>query len=236
MSKIFEQNIKELGITLSIKQKQQFEAYYRMLIEWNKVMNLTGITEYEEVYSKHFFDSLVLCRLRDLSQPQRVIDIGTGAGFPGIPLKIVFPELEVTLLDSLNKRVKFLDAVIEELGLQKIQTIHGRAEEMAKQAKYRESFDIGVSRAVSKLSVIAEYDLPYIRAGGICVFYKSHAIAEELEEAKNAIEILGGEITKVDKFTLSGTDIGRSLIEITKKRSTPKKYPRKAGIPAKEPL
>jgi len=239
MDKIFENNLQELGITLNTRQKEQFESYYQMLTQWNEVMNLTSITERSEVYLKHFTDSLALCRLvklEGLEKPMRLIDIGTGAGFPGIPLKIVFPELEVVLLDSLNKRVKFLDAVIQELGLHGIKAVHGRAEEMAKQSEYREQFDIGVSRAVSKLSVLGEYCIPYIRVGGIFISYKSDAVDEELEDSKNAISILGGEIGKVDKFHLNGTDIGRSLIEITKKRNTPKKYPRKAGTPAKEPL
>lgn len=236
MNKIFENNLKELGITLNTKQKEQFASYYELLIEWNKVMNLTGITEREEVYSKHFLDSLVLCRLVSLNSSMSLIDIGTGAGFPGIPLKIVFPKLEVVLLDSLNKRVNFLNTVIQSLNLQGIKAIHGRAEEIAKQSEYREAFDIGVSRAVSNLSALSEYCIPYIRVGGIFVSYKSDSIEEELENSKNAISILGGEIGKVDKFQLNGTDIGRSLIEIKKKRSTSKKYPRKAGTPTKEPL
>jgi len=236
MSEIFESNLKELGITLNAKQKKQFESYYEMLTQWNEVMNLTSITEREEVYSKHFVDSLALCRLVNLEEPKNLIDIGTGAGFPGIPLKIAFPELEVVLLDSLNKRVKFLNAVIEKLNLQGIEAIHGRAEEIARKTKYREAFDIGVSRAVSKLSVLCEYCIPYIRIGGIFVSYKSSTVEEELGDSKNAIAVLGGEIGRIDKFHLHGTDIGRSLVEIKKKKSTLKKYPRKAGTPSKEPL
>ena len=235
----FESNLQELGIVLSIEQKEQFANFYEMLIEYNKVMNLTSITERLEVYSKHFIDSLSLCRLVELGAtkgPKRVIDIGTGAGFPGIPLKIAFPELEIVLLDSLNKRVKFLNAVIKKLKLQGIKAIHGRAEEMAKQKEYREAFDIGVSRAVSKLSVLSEYCIPYIRVGGIFISYKSGLIDEELKESKKAISILGGKIDAIDKFQLIGTDMGRSLVKIQKERSTPKKYPRKAGTPAKEPL
>ena len=236
MSQIFEKSLEELGIILSDRQKEQFEMYYKTLIEWNQVMNLTTIVKREEVYTKHFLDSLTLCRIVDLTKSATLIDIGTGAGFPGIPLKIVFPEIEVVLLDSLNKRIKFLNDVIDKLELQGIKAVHGRAEELAKRPEYRESFDIGTSRAVSRMCVLSEYCMPYIRAEGIFISYKAGAIEEELEEGKNAIKILGGEIEKIDKFTLAGTDIERSLIKIRKKQNTPRKYPRKAGMPSKEPL
>jgi len=236
MSQIFEKSLEELGVILSDRQKEQFEMYYKTLIEWNQVMNLTTIIKREEVYTKHFLDSLTLCRIVDLTKSATLIDIGTGAGFPGIPLKIVFPEIEVVLLDSLNKRIKFLNDVIDKLELQGIKAVHGRAEELAKRPEYRESFDIGTSRAVSRMCVLSEYCMPYIRAEGIFISYKAGAIEEELEEGKNAIKILGGEIEKIDKFTLAGTDIERSLIKIRKKQNTPRKYPRKAGMPSKEPL
>lgn len=236
MSQIFEQKLNELDITLSDLQKEQFDRFYELLTEWNKVMNLTGITEYEEVNEKHFVDSLAVVKSVDIAQVQTVIDVGTGAGFPGIPLKIVFPHLKVTLLDSLNKRIKFLNTVIDELGLEEISTIHGRAEDYAKQTDYREKYDLCVSRAVANLSTLSEYCIPYIRVGGIFVSYKSGEIEEELEHAKKAVKILGGRLENTVKFTLPGSEISRSFVKIRKEKNTAKKYPRKAGMPAKEPL
>lgn len=236
MSQIFEKKLEELGITLSDEQKQQFDSFYELLIEWNKVMNLTGITEYEEVNEKHFVDSLSIIKAIDLNDVDNLIDIGTGAGFPGIPLKIAFPHLKVVLLDSLNKRIKFLNTVIEELGLENIETIHGRAEDFAKQTEYREKFDVCVSRAVANLSTLSEYCMPYIHAGGMFIPYKSGEIEEEVAGAKKAVHVLGGKIEEVVKFQLPGTEIGRSFVKIKKYQNTPKKYPRKAGLPAKEPI
>ena len=236
MSKIFESKLNELGIELIYKQKEQFDKYYELLVEWNKVMNLTGITEYEEVNEKHFVDSLSLVKAIDLSNVENIIDIGTGAGFPGIPLKIAFPHLKVTLLDSLNKRIKFLDMVIAELDLKDIKTIHGRAEDYAKQADYREQYDLCVSRAVANLSTLSEYCLPYVKKGGIFVPYKSGEIDNELLQSKKAIHILGGKIDNVVKFQLPESEIGRSFVVINKYQNTAKKYPRKAGLPAKEPI
>ena len=163
MSKIFERKLNELGVELTDNMKRQFDIYYEMLTEWNKVMNLTGITEYEEVNEKHFIDSLSIVKVIDMSKIDKIIDIGTGAGFPGMPLKIAFPHLKVTLLDSLNKRIKFLDAVIDELKLEEIKTIHGRAEDYARKEQYRENYDLCVSRAVSNLSTLSEYCLPYVK-------------------------------------------------------------------------
>lgn len=236
MSKLFETKLNELGITLDNKQKQQFDSFYELLVEWNKVMNLTGITEYEEVNEKHFVDSLSIVKAIDLTEIETVIDIGTGAGFPGIPLKIAFPHLKVVLLDSLNKRIKFLNTVIEELGLIGIKTIHGRAEDFAKQQEYRERFDLCVSRAVANLATLSEYCIPYVRNGGMFVPYKSGEIEEELEQSKKAIQVLGGKLENVVKFQLPGTEIGRSFVTVHKKQNTSKKYPRKAGLPSKEPI
>ena len=236
MSKKFEQQLAELGITLTQTQFNQFDKYYEMLVEWNKVMNLTGITEYEEVNEKHFVDSLALVKALDISKVQTVIDIGTGAGFPGIPLKIAFPHLKITLLDSLNKRIRFLDSVIEELNLTDIHTIHGRAEDFARQADYREQFDLCVSRAVSNLAVLSEYCLPFVAKGGTFVSYKSADSDAEIQEGKKAISILGGKLINIDKFKLPDSDLGRALVCIKKVKDTPKKYPRKAGTPAKLPL
>lgn len=228
--------MEHISVKLNEKQKSQFKRFYEILIEWNKVMNLTAITEYDEVVEKHFIDSLSVEKAVDLNKVKTVIDIGTGAGFPGIPLKIAYPNLEITLLDSLNKRVKFLNTVIDELDLKKITAIHGRAEDFAKQQQYREKYDLCVSRAVANLATLSEYSLPYVKVGGKFISYKSENIDEELKKSEKAIEILGGNIENVMKFQLPGTDIGRSFVIVRKKKNTAKKYPRKAGLPSKEPL
>lgn len=231
-----EQGCKELGIELTKDQVKKFEDYYKTLVEWNKVMNLTSIVEYEDVIQKHFIDSLTIVKGIDISKCKRVIDIGTGAGFPGIPLKIIYPHLEVVLLDSLNKKVNFLNEVINILELKNISAIHGRAEDYAKQKGYRESFDLCVSRAVANLALLTEYCLPYTMLEGCFVSYKSGVIDEEVQSAKKAIFLLGGELQDVVKFSLPDSDIDRSLVMIKKVKHTPAKYPRKAGLPAKEPL
>lgn len=223
-------------VPLDQEKEKKFERYYELLVKWNEVMNLTAITEREEVMQKHFVDSLALAKAVDMSGCETLIDVGTGAGFPGLPLKIVFPRLKVVLLDSLNKRIRFLNEVIEELGLENVETIHGRAEDMAKQKEYRENFDLCVSRAVANLSSLSEYCIPYVKQGGMFVSYKSGTAEEEAEQAKKAIYLLGGETKKIEKFQLPGSDIQRSLIVVEKVRTTPKKYPRKSGIPGKEPL
>lgn len=227
---------KEIGIDLTDLQVDQFNRFYQMMVEKNKVMNLTGITEYGEVVKKHFIDSLSIVKIIDINKVSTVIDVGTGAGFPGIPLKIAFPHLKITLLDSLNKRIKFLNEVINETGLDNISTIHGRAEDFAKQNEYREQFDLCVSRAVANLATLSEYCLPYVKVGGKFVSYKSGEIDEEVENSKTAVKVLGGKISKIEKFQLQGTDIGRSFVEIKKVKNTGKKFPRKAGLPAKEPI
>ena len=236
MSKLFEEKLASLGIELTETQYVQFDKYFEMLVEWNKVMNLTGITEYEEVNEKHFVDSLSIVKAVDINKVNSVIDIGTGAGFPGIPLKIAFPHLKITLLDSLNKRIKFLNAVIEELGLENIETIHGRAEDFAKKAEYREQYDLCVSRAVANLSTLSEYCLPFVKVGGMFVPYKSGEIDEEVNEAGTAIKVLGGKKKEVVKFQLPGSDISRSFVKVDKIKNTGKKFPRKAGMAAKEPI
>lgn len=236
MNNFLKEKVGTLGIELTEEQIEQFIQYFEILVEWNKVMNLTGITEYEEVVEKHFVDSLSLVNVLNLHECENVIDIGTGAGFPGIPLKIAFPHLKITLLDSLNKRIKFLNTVIDDLGLENIETIHGRAEDFAKQAVYREQYDLCVSRAVANLSTLSEYCLPYVKVGGMFVPYKSGEIDEEVRNASKAISILGGKNIDTIKFQLPGTDIGRSFVKIEKVKNTAKKYPRKAGLPSKEPL
>ena len=232
----FEKDLEELNINLEKRQICHFLQYYELLVEWNSFMNLTAITDFYEVIKKHFIDSLSLVKAIDLSKNYSVIDIGTGAGFPGIPLKIAFPNLEITLLDSLNKRIKFLNEVIEKLGLENIETIHGRAEDFAKDKNYRQSYDLCVSRAVANLSTLSEYCLPYVKTGGKFISYKSEKITDEMNAAKKAISILGGNISGQVDFNLPDSDIYRNLFIIEKIKDTPMKYPRKAGLPSKEPI
>ena len=230
-------DLKEWNLELNEQQIAQLEQYYEMLIEKNKVMNLTAITEYEDVLKKHFLDSLALNQLVNLKgKKAKLLDMGTGAGFPGIPLKIVFPELEITLMDSLNKRIVFLQEVISELGLTGITAVHGRAEEAALKPEYREKFDFCVSRAVARLVSLTEFCLPFVKQGGYFIPYKSGEIKEELQEAKFAIRELGGEYRKTQEYTLPNSDIERTLIQIEKLKQTPKKYPRAGGKPLKQPL
>ena len=230
----FRNSMNSIGIELTNSQLNAFETYYDMLIERNKVMNLTAITEFDEVMDKHFLDSVYLFRSIELKEDYKLIDIGTGAGFPGIPLKIVFPELKITLLDSLNKRVGFLNDVIDELNLNDIEAIHGRAEDIARDKAYRASYDIAVSRAVANLSTLSEYCLPFVKIGGKFVSYKSGDCADEVDNAKAAIHLLGGKINKIDEFSYSNNY--RSFIVIDKVMNTINKYPRKAGLPSKKPL
>ena len=232
----FEKDLQEIEVNLSEQQIQQFLTYYEMLIEWNEVMNLTAITEYDEVMKKHFVDSVSLIKAYDVTKDATVIDVGTGAGFPGLALKIAYPNLKVTLLDSLIKRIQFLDEVIEKLGLSGVETIHGRAEDFAKTGKLRETYDLCVSRAVANLSILSEYCLPFVKVGGQFISYKSEKITEEMTAAENAIRILGGKVSKQVEFQLPESDIYRNLFVIEKVKETPKKYPRKAGLPSKEPL
>lgn len=226
---------KKLHMNLSDEKCEMFIRYYNMLVEWNSKINLTAITNYKEVVIKHFIDSLSIVNIVDINGPNSLVDVGTGAGFPGIPLKIVFPSLEVVLVDSLDKRVKFLNHVIRELGLKNITAIHARAEEFG-HTKYREKFDFCVTRAVSNLSVISEYCLPLVKIGGYFIPYKSREVKQEIEDYEIAIEELGGVIDDVSIFELPDTDITRSLILIYKDVETDKKYPRRNGLPQKKPL
>ena len=228
--------LNEFQLDISEHMQEQFDKYYELLVEWNKVMNLTGIKDYAEVNAKHFADSLSIVKTVDMNNIHSLIDIGTGAGFPGIPIKIAFPHVKVTLLDSLNKRVKFLNTVIDELGLKDINAVHGRAEDVAKLSEYRAKYDICVSRAVANLATLSEYCIPYVKNNGYFIPYKSGDIEDELKNSSKAVNILGGKIENTVKFELPGTDIKRSLVIINKIKETPKKYPRKAGMPTKEPL
>ncbi len=232
----FLEALADMGISLSDGQLAQFDRYYHLLLEWNEKMNLTAITDFTEVWQKHFLDSLTMIGVREISDPVTMIDVGTGAGFPGIPLKIVYPQIELTLLDSLNKRITFLNEVIRELGLTGVTAIHGRSEEIAKKPEYREQFDICVSRAVANLSTLSEYCLPFVKIGGCFISYKGSECKEELVSGRKAIRLLGGSVSQVMEFTVPHTDLGRTLILTEKEFKTPKKFPRKAGTPAKEPL
>ena len=236
MNNVLTEKVKELSIVLNDKQIQQFEQYYNILVEWNKVMNLTAITEYEEVVEKHFLDSLTIVNAIHVEKIETLIDVGTGAGFPGIPLKIAFPQIKLTLLDSLNKRVKFLEQVCRELELENVQCIHGRAEDAGRMKEHREQYDLAVSRAVANLASLSEYCIPFVKKGGFFIPYKSGEIEEELNQGKKAAAILGGEVNEVVRFSLPEGDGARSLIRIRKVKPVSSRYPRKAGMPGKEPL
>jgi len=233
---IFVNDLKELGISITDKQLQQFIDYYELLVDWNSRMNLTSITEYGEVIKKHFVDSVSLISFYDFSKVESIIDVGTGAGFPGIPLKIMLPDISVLLLDSLNKRVNFLNHVIENISLENINAIHSRAEDAGLDPTYRERYDLCVSRAVANLSTLSEYCLPFVKVGGNFVSYKSADIKDELDSASKALSVLGGNLDKVEEFTIPGTDISRSFVFVNKCKKTGSKYPRKGALPKKHPL
>lgn len=230
----FEKYLAKMNISLLKEQYGQFYAYMELLIEWNEKMNLTAITEPKEIILKHFVDSLTIAKY--VKEDKSIIDMGTGAGFPGIPIKIYRKDIKVVLADSLNKRIKFLDEVIDKLKLENVETIHCRAEELGKNKQYREKFDYATSRAVANLSTLSEYLMPFVKLNGKCIFMKTIEVEEELEKAKKAIKTLGGKIEKVDKFEIPESDLGRSIIIVKKEKITPSKFPRKPGTPAKEPL
>ena len=233
-TKIFNNYLEKLNLTLTEEQIEKFYNYMNLLIEWNKKINLTAIVEPKDIILKHFIDSLTIEKY--IKKGETIIDVGTGAGFPGIPLKIAREDLKITLADSLNKRINFLNEVINKLDLKNIETIHTRAEELGKNKKYREKFDIATSRAVANMSTLSEYLIPFIKVKGRCICMKSSDIDTELENAKKAINILGCKIESKDKFDLPNSDLGRSVIILRKVKNTPSKFPRKAGTTAKEPI
>ena len=232
-SKELKEKAKQSDVDLNETQINKFYEYMNLLLEWNEKINLTAITEPNEVILKHFIDSLTIKRY--IEEGKSIVDVGTGAGFPGIPLSISNNNINITLLDSLNKRIIFLNDVIDKIQLKNIEAIHGRAEEFAKNKKQRESFDIATSRAVAPLNILLEYLLPLVKVGGKCICMKGSK-TEEIEDARNALKILGGEIESIDKVFLPNSDIERNIIIVRKVKQTPLKYPRKAGTPVKEPL
>ena len=230
----FKEKLKEKCPQLTELQIEQFKKYKNLLLEWNEKINLTAITEEDDIIVKHFVDSMTI--LKYIEEGKLIVDVGTGAGFPGIPVKIANTGIEVTLVDSLNKRLLFLEDVISKLELKQIKTVHSRAEEFGQNKMYREKFDIATSRAVANLSVLVEYLLPLVKVGGKCICMKGSEIEDELKNSKEAIKILGGQIESVEEFTLPGSDIKRNIVVIKKIKQTSNRYPRKPGVPSKNPL
>jgi len=234
---LLEAGAEEWGLILTPDQVEAFELYYQQLVAWNERVNLTAITDYEEVQIRHFLDSLSCLQvLTDLSPEVRCIDIGAGAGFPGLPLKIIRPQLPLTLLESTGKKVRFLEHMVRKLGLQGVELIKGRAEELGRRPDRRESYDVALARAVAQLPVLLEYALPLLKLGGVFVAQKGMEIEDEVEDARPAMEILGGRIKEVKTVQLPGLEAPRHLVVVEKVASTPDRFPRRAGIPAKRPL
>lgn len=230
----FSQKANKLGINISNNEMEEYYKYMNLLINWNEKMNLTAITEPNDIIDKHFIDSITI--LKYIESNKNIIDVGTGAGFPGIPIKILRKNNNITLLDSLNKRLNFLNEVIDQLELKEISTFHSRIEDAGQDKNLRKKFDIVTSRAVASLNVLAEYMIPLVKINGICICMKGSNIEEEIKDAKNAIEVLGGKIEKIDTIILPGTDMSRNIIIIRKIKDTPSRFPRKAGIPSKNPI
>lgn len=232
----FEAKLEERGKTLSPLQWEQLEIYYKTLVEWNKVMNLTGITERDAVFEKHFYDSISLSFFIEMSKIERIADIGSGAGFPSIPLKICFPHLKVAIVDSLNKRIKFLTELVNKLQLQDVQCIHGRAEDIARRSEHRDHYDLTTARAVARLNVLNEFCLPFVKQGGVFAAMKGTQSQEEIQEAEFSLKELKGKFIEQHDMKLPNEGSDRHIVMIQKTAPTPKKYPRKAGTPLKQPL
>ena len=223
-----------INLEISLEDANKFYKYMKLLLEWNEKINLTAITEEKEVIIKHFIDSLTIYKY--LNEAKSIIDVGTGAGFPGIPIKILNKEIDITLMDSLNKRINFLNEVVKNLNLERISCIHSRAEELGRDKKFREKYDVAVSRAVANMSTLVEYLLPFVKVGGMCICMKGSSIDEELKESEKAIKMIGGKVEKVEKIILPNSDYERNIVIIRKINNTNSKFPRKAGIPKKEPI
>ncbi|QDP42022.1 16S rRNA (guanine(527)-N(7))-methyltransferase RsmG [Radiobacillus deserti] len=232
----FLNELKLRGLDVNAKQREQFHIYFKTLVEWNEKMNLTAITEEEEVYAKHFFDSISAGFYFDFNRPLRVCDVGAGAGFPSLPLKIMFPELKVTIVDSLQKRITFLNHLANQLGLEEVAFYHDRAELFGRNERFRESFDVVMARAVARLSVLSELCLPLVKKPGAFIAMKGPSISQEIEESQSALELLGGKLEKVETFQLPEENGERNIAIIQKTKKTPKKFPRKPGVPNKQPL
>src|SRR5690625_5128548 len=232
----FKDTLLKGNIKLTDRQLEQFARYYEMLVEWNEKVNLTAITDKNEVYLKHFYDSVTPALYDDFTNVNTICDVGAGAGFPSLPLKICYPHLKVTIIDSLQKRIHFLEQLVDQLQLTNVYLVHSRAEDAGQQRKYREQFDVVTARAVARMSVLSEYCLPFSKKGGHFIALKGSSVAEELSDAKNAIKTLGGEVSKVESFHLPKEKSERSIVWIEKVKNTPKKYPRQAGIPNRKPI
>lgn len=228
--------LKEQGIELTEQQQQQFQRYFEVLVEWNEKMNLTAITDQKEVYLKHFYDSITAAFYYDFSKPMEICDVGAGAGFPSLPLKIVYPHLKVTIVDSLNKRIGFLTHLAKELGLKDTTFIHDRAESFGKNKKYRESFDLVTARAVARMSVLSELCFPLVKVGGTFIAMKGPNFKQEMEDGNKAIKLLGGDLLNLYTFELPEENSERNIAIFKKEMKTPGKYPRKPGVPNKMPL
>ncbi|SEG22361.1 16S rRNA (guanine(527)-N(7))-methyltransferase RsmG [Paenibacillus sp. UNC499MF] len=232
----FASHLQPHQLSFSDEQLQQFETYYRLLVEWNEKINLTAITERDQVYLKHFYDSLSLAFYVDMAKVETLADIGSGAGFPSIPLKIAFPHLKVTIVDSLNKRIVFLNELVKELGLKDVTCVHARAEDAARLPQHRDQYDLVTARAVARLSVLNEFCLPFVKVGGLFVAMKAADAEEEMKEAAFSTGLLKGQLKQVDRLELPVEKSVRHFIQINKIAPTPGKYPRKAGLPLKQPL
>lgn len=228
--------LQEDGLTFFSEQIQVLERYMDEILELNQHINLTAITDRKEFVEKHYMDSLAVCKYMEIKDGARVLDLGTGAGFPGVPLAVLFPKTQFVLVDSLNKRLKIIDSLCDKLGIKNVTTCHGRAEELARKAEYRDGFDLCISRAVASMPVLCEYCLPFTKVGGTFIAYKGPDVYDELDKAQRALKLLGGKVEKIEQANMGDSDLAHNFVFISKTKATDKKYPRKPGTPSKEPL